>query len=482
MLDLRPVGHVIGLLLLALGLTMIGPIVADLGTGHPNAWAFVESAVITCTIGGLVALATANGVGDRLNLRQVFLLTVLTWIVLPVFAAVPFMVADTRLGPVEALFESMSGLSTTGATMISRLQEQSAGINLWRGVLHWLGGLGIVIVAMVFLPVMRVGGMQFFQSEGFDTLGKVMPRALDIASELLKIYLILTAVAFATFAVLGMTPFEAAVHAFSVVSTGGFSTTDASFAAFPGAPQYACIAFMFAASIPFVRLFQLMNGEARPLFRDSQVRAYLAILLLVTLAIVFWRLAVRGEFSEPVFRETLFNVVSIMSGTGFSTTDVMAWGTFPFVLLIMVGAIGGCTSSTGCSIKVFRYQVLWKCISVQIRRLYSTRRVEPIRLDGRRLDETILNSVILLFVLYIVVFWMLAVGLSLTGLSFIASVTGAWTAVFNVGPAFGPEVMSSGSLARFPDAAKVLMTVGMLLGRLEIITVLVLLLPRFWRD
>ena len=481
MIDLRPVGYIIGLLLAALGLAMLGPLVADLAAGNGHWPTFAESALISIVCGGLMALACSNGVTGGLTIRQSFLLTSATWIVLPVFGAIPFMLGETGLRPVDAIFEAVSGVTTTGTTVIVGLDDLPDGILLWRGVLQWLGGLGIVIVAMLFLPVMRVGGMQFFQTEGFDTQGKILPRALDIAAGLVNVYIVLTAATFAGFYLTGMTPFDAIIHAFTAVASGGFSTTDASFAAFSGSAQYVAVVAMILGTVPFVRLIQLAQGRVVPLWQDSQVRAYLTWTMIAVGLIVAYRMARETGLSEPLFRATLFNTVSIFSGTGYTSQDMMLWGGFPLVVLFCVGAIGGCTSSTGCSIKVFRYQILFRVLAAQIQRLHSANRVVVIRLDGRKVPETVLDSVILLFTLFVISLGLLSVAISLTQVSFLASLTGAWTAIFNIGPVFGAEVSSSGAIPNFPDAAKWLMSFGMLLGRLEIIAFIVLFLPRFWR-
>lgn len=481
MIDVRPVGYVIGLLLVALGLAMLGPMVADLAAGNGHWPAFAEAAIVTVAVGGLAALASANGVGDGLTVRQSFLLTTGTWLILPLFGALPFMLGATDLALVDAVFEAVSGVTTTGTTVLVGLDTLPSGILLWRAVLQWLGGLGIVIVAMLFLPVMRVGGMQFFQTEGFDTHGKILPRALDIAWALLNIYLGLTFATFLGYVLTGLPLFEAATHAFTTVATGGFSTTDQSFGAFGPGAHYVCIVAMILASVPFVRLIQLSQGQAAPLFRDSQVRAYLSWIAIAALAIALYRMVASGSTDETAFREALFNTVSIFSGTGYGAGDVPGWGAFPLVVLFCVGAIGGCTSSTGCSIKVFRYQILIRAISAQIRRINSANRVVGVRLDGRKVDDSVIDSVILLFTLFLTTFGILVAALSLTGLSVMAAVTGAWTAIFNIGPAFGAEVGMTGAVDGFPEPAKWLMIGGMIVGRLEVISVIVLLMPRFWR-
>lgn len=482
MLDLRPVGYVIGLLVTAMGVAMLGPLLFDLVEDDPEWKTFLQSAAITISAGLSLALSCASGAKSGLNIRLAFILTTVAWVAMPIFGAIPFLLGETELRFVDAVFESMSGMTTTGATAIEGLEFHSYGILLWRGILQWLGGLGIVIVAMIFLPVMKVGGMQFFQSEGFDTLGKSLPRALDIAKGLLWTYFSLTVICALAYFIAGMNAQESIVHAFTTIATGGYSTSDASFAAFPGAPQYVAALFMFLASVPFIRFIQIFAGDPKPLFQDAQVRAYLVWTLYAVGLIVIFRMTSHGDYSEEMFRSTLFNVVSIFSGTGYGDGDVLAWGPFAFAVLFCVGAIGGCSGSTGCSVKVFRYQIMLRAIGAQIRRLYSPNRVVPVRYDGRSVSTEVMDSIMLLFTCFILSFGVLIVLMGMTGLSFLASVTGAWTAIFNIGPVWGPEVAASGAVQSFPDAAKWTMVAGMLLGRLEVVSVLVLVLPRFWRN
>ncbi|MGI1662757.1 TrkH family potassium uptake protein [Palleronia sp. KMU-117] len=480
MIDLRPVGYVIGLLVAALGVTMLVPMTVDFAAGDDNGWAFLESAIVTIFFGGLLALACANGVGKSLTIQQAFLLTTGVWAVAPAFGALPFILGAPQVRLVDAYFEAMSGVTTTGSTVLVGLDDLPMGTNLWRGVLQWLGGLGIIIVAMLFLPVMKVGGMQFFRSEGFDTLGKVLPRALDISAALLRIYIAMTLIFAIVYYALGMSGFDAIVHSLTTISTGGFSTRDFSFAEFQGAPEYAATLFMVLASVPFIRFVQLMQGHGRPLFVDVQVRAYVRWILYASGAIAVFLVA-GGAAIEPTLRESLFNVVSTFSGTGYTSTDVTLWGSFPFVILLLVGAIGGCTASTGCSIKVFRYLVLFEAIKSQIRQMYSPNMVTIPTLEGRRIEPDVINSVILLFSLFILSFGTLSVLLAMTGLEMRTAITASWTSVFNIGPAFGPEVGPTGAMNAFPDSAKWLMSFGMLIGRLEMVSVLVIFTARFWR-
>jgi trk system potassium uptake protein TrkH len=480
MIDLRPVGYVIGLLVAALGVTMLAPMALDFASGDDNGWAFLESAIVTVLFGGLLALACANGVGKSLTIQQAFLLTTGVWAVAPAFGALPFILGAPEARFVDAYFEAMSGVTTTGSTVFVGLDTLPMGTNLWRGILQWLGGLGIIIVAMLFLPVMKVGGMQFFRSEGFDTLGKVLPRALDISAALLRIYIAMTLIFAVVYYALGMSGFDAVVHGLTTISTGGFSTRDHSFAEFQGAPEYAAALFMVLASVPFIRFVQLIQGNVRPLFVDVQIRAYVRWILYATGAIAVFLVAGGAEI-EPTVREAFFNVISTFSGTGYSSTDVTVWGSFPFVILLLVGAIGGCTASTGCSIKVFRYLVLFEAIKSQIRQMYSPNMVTIPTLEGRRIEADVINSVILLFSLFILTFGTISVLLAMTGLEMRTAITAAWTSVFNIGPAFGPEVGPTGAMNAFPDSAKWLMSFGMLLGRLEMVSVLVIFTARFWR-
>ena len=481
MFDMRPVGYLVGLMVMAMGLTMGLPLLVDIAEGREHWPVFAESMIVTCLAGGLVALSCRNAVGRGLNIQQAFLLTTSVWVALPFFGAMPFMLGETQLGFADAFFESMSGMTTTGTTVIAGLDDLPKGLLLWRGILQWLGGLGIVIVALVFLPEMRVGGMQFFRAEGFDTLGKALPRTADISKGVLNVYLGLTALFAMSYLALGMGAFDATVHALTTVSTGGFSTKDASFGAFPGSPQYAAALFMILASIPFVRLMQLVHGNAAPFWRDTQVRTYVRWLFYAFLLVAAYDILAFGRFEEARLRERLFNLVSVFSGTGYGDGDVTAYGHFPFAILIIVGAIGGCTSSTGCSIKIFRYQIMLRALGQQARRIFYPSSVMVLRHEGRRVEDEVLQSVMLLFTMYILSLGFFSVALELTGLSLMESITGAWTAIFNIGPAFGARVGDTGSVQAFPEAAKGLMIVAMLMGRLEIIAVIVLLLPRFWR-
>ena len=481
MIDLRPVGYIIGMLTSVLGLTMLIPAAVDLGYGAAHWLVFVESAVLTTTAGALLALASRDGLARTLSIHQSFLLTSLVWLTLPFFGALPFMLGVPHLSLVDAYFEAMSGLTTTGTTAIPHLDGLPPGVNLWRGLLQWLGGLGIIIVAMIFLPVMKVGGMQFFRSEGFDTLGKILPRAMDISTALIRIYVGLTIACALTYLGLGMKGFDAIMHALTTMSTGGFSNYDASFATYKGAPEYAASVFMALAAMPFIRFVQVMRGDTLPLWRDPQVRAFLRWMGYAIAIIVLYRM-IRHEASFwPTLREVTFNVVSTFTGTGYASEDVTQWGHLAFTILLISGLIGGCTASTACSVKVFRYQILFASVKAQLGRIHSPHAVFTPRFQGRTIEDDVLNSVMTFFVFFIVSLGVFAVALGLTGLDFVTSLSGAATALANVGPGLGDIIGPAGNFASLNDAAKWILIFAMLIGRLEIVAVFVLFTFSFWR-
>jgi trk system potassium uptake protein TrkH len=481
MIDLRPVGYVIGLLVAALGLTMVIPLFVDIAEGRGHWPAFAESAILSVVIGSLTALACQNGIREGLTLQQTFLLTTGVWAALPVFGALPFILGATEASFIDAFFEAMSGLTTTGSTVFSGLDDMPRGILLWRGILQWLGGVGIIVVAMVFLPELRVGGMQIFRSESFDTMGKILPRATAIAAQISVVYVALTVICALTYLILGMGAFDATVHALTTVSTGGFSTRDASFGAFSGPMEYAASVFMILAALPFVRYVQLLNGNRVAIFRDSQIRAFvLTITVLVAVAFV----ALVNMFPnhwEQSLREALFNITSIMSGTGYASANYMTWGAFLITIFFFVGLIGGCAGSTSCSIKIFRYQILFAAVRTQIRRIHSPNGVFSPRYEGRPITGDDMGSVMSFFVFFTVSMGLLAAALALTGLDFVTSLSGAATALANIGPGLGDVIGPAGNFGPLNDTAKWMLVAGMLIGRLELMAVYAILTVQFWR-
>ena len=481
MLDPRPVGYVVGLLVAVLGAAMLGPMALDLAVGNGEWHVFAETAIVTVLTGALMALACANGVGPRLSIQQTFLVTTGVWLVMPVFGALPFMLGATEAGFTDAYFEAMSGLTTTGSTVFTGLDDLPHGLLLWRGLLQWMGGIGIIVVAMVFLPELRVGGMQIFRSEAFDTLGKILPRAGQIASSISVIYVAMTFACGLVYASLGMDALDAVVHAMTTIATGGFANSDSSFGAYSPGAQYAASGFMLLACLPFVRYVQLAAGTARPILRDPQIRAFLATAAVIVTALTAWRLLLTDVRGEEAVRTTLFNAVSILTGTGYASRDYMQWGSFPVAAMFFIGLIGGCAGSTTCSVKMFRYQLLLAAISAQIRQIHQPHGVFQARYDGRPISEDVMSSVMVFFTLFILSLGLFSVGLGATGLDFVTSVSGAATALGNIGPGLGDEIGPAGNFAGLDGAAKWMLSLAMLVGRLELVVVYALLTRAFWR-
>ncbi len=481
MLDLRPVGYVIGLLIAALGATMLFPMLIDIAEGAGHWTAFFEASVISIVVGGLVALACANGVKRSLTIQQTFLLTTGVWVALPLFGAIPFMTGATQASFTNAMFEAMSGLTTTGSTVLTGLDDLPKGLLFWRALLQWIGGVGIIVVAMVFLPELRVGGMQIFRSEAFDTLGKILPRATEIASRISVIYFTLTIACAFAYLAMGMTPFDATTHAMTTMSTGGFSNYDASFRTFTTGEEYIATVFMILAALPFVRYVQLLNGTAQPLLKDPQIRGFLMTLAIIVGMLAFWHWGLGGANKDASFREILFNVASIMTGTGYASVDYTLWGPFAVAVFFFIGLIGGCAGSTSCSIKIFRYQLLFSSIKAQVGRIHSPHGLFAPRYGGRPVGEDVLSSVMAFFVLFVVSLGIIAILLALTGLDFVTSISGASTALANIGPGLGPIIGPAGNFSTLGESAKWILIAAMLIGRLELMAVYVLFTLKFWR-
>ena len=482
MIDMRPVGYVIGILVIFLGLTMFAPLIVDLGEDNGHWPVFATSAAVTIVSGGFLALASSNGTHVGLDIQKTFLLTTLVWVVLSIFASIPFLLGFTNATIVDAIFEAVSGITTTGSTVFSELEKLPKGLLLWRGILQWLGGIGIIVVAMVFLPELRVGGMQIFRAEGFDTLGKILPRATMIAFQISIIYVGITIACGLAYVLAGMSFFDAVVHAFTTVATGGFSNHDDSFSVFSWKVEYVAILFMILSALPFVRYVQLINGQGTAIFKDPQVKTFIVLICaLVLLSTLVLSLQLNLSL-ELVFRKALFNITSIMTGTGYASTDYMLWGGFLVSLLFFVGLVGGCAGSTTCSVKIFRYQIVFASIASQLKRIQSPNGIFIPRYQGRQISDDILNSVLTFFVVFFASLGILAVLLSLTGLDFITSLSGAAAALGNIGPGLGETIGPDGNFSSLNETAKWLLVAGMLIGRLELMAVYILFTLKFWRN
>lgn len=481
MIDIRPVGYRLGWLVLILGTTMIAPLLLDLVDRNPNAQAFALAAVVSIVVGAGVAVACASPGAPALDLRQGFLLTTTAWVVYPAFVALPLMLGAPGLSFTDAYFEGTSAMTTTGGTVIVGLDALPRGVLLWRGIAQWLGGIGVILLAMILLPVLNIGGMQLLRNADFDTLGKIMPRAKSIALSIGAAYVVLTAACALGYVWAGMSGFDSVVHAMTTIATGGMANYDSSFAGFSPAAQYVGTAFMLLGALSFIRYVQLARGDAGALVRDTQIRTFLALYAGFALALV----AARALNGEPVGwatgREVLFNLASVITTTGYASTDYSLWGPLAQALFFCAMMICACSGSTAGGPKVFRYQLLVGAIVGEVRRVHSPNVVHIPHFQGQPVSGEVLDSVVAYFMFYFLTLGVGAVTLVLLGLDPVSAITGAAACLSNVGPGLGPVLGPGGSYAGLPDPAKWVCSILMILGRLEILTAYVLVTASFWR-
>ena len=480
--DTRPVFFIVGALISVLAAAMMMPIIVDLRVGNPDWIVFAIASAVTLSFGVQVMLTNRTS-WEALNLHQTFLLTALAWTIVCAFASIPFMVSQIKLSPADAYFEAMSALTTTGSTVISGLDKLPPGLLLWRSLLQWLGGIGIIGMGIAILPFLRVGGMQLFRSESSDRSDKVAPRASDLAVAVTWIYLTLTVACIGALALAGMSWFDAINHAMTAVSTGGFSTRDASIAGWENpAIEWVLIVFMMFGGMPFVRFISLVKKGPRPFWADSQIVWYVSFLATVSVAMAVWLSWTQDTPWLDAIRLTTFNVVSVVTTTGYASADYTLWGPMAMVAFFILTFVGGCTGSTSGGLKIFRFEILFIVLRMLQRRLYSPNLVIPLSYNRRPFGADIMISVMSFGFVYMTSVFILALLLSFLGLDMITAISGAATAVSNVGPGLGPIIGPSGNFASLPDGAKWLLAFGMLLGRLEFFTVLVVLSPAFWRQ
>lgn len=481
LIDYRPILFICGILMATLALAMLVPAAVDAMVGNPDWQVFATSAAVTLFIG--VSLILTNRTrGGALSLRQGFVLTTAAWIVIAAFGALPFAFSDLELTYTNAFFEAMSGITTTGSTVIGGLDYVAPGILLWRGLLQWLGGIGIIVMAVAVLPMLQVGGMQLFRMESSDKSEKVMPRATEIASGIGLIYLALTAICATAYLVAGMTAFEAIIHAMTTISTGGYSTSDASIGYFGSMTiDWIAVVFMILGGMPFVLYLKAVRGDPAALWRDSQVRWFLSIVVIAVAMLAVYQTWRNGVPPLEAIRSSAFNAVSVVTTTGYATQDFGLWGSFAVPTFFFLIFIGGCAGSTSGAIKIFRFQVLYETARTQARRLVQPHGVFIAYYNGKPIPDPLAESVMSFFFMFMLCFGLLALGLGLVGLDFLTAVSGAATAIANVGPGLGDIIGPAGNFYSLPDQAKWLLSAGMLLGRLELFTVLVLFAPSFWR-
>ncbi len=478
----KTVFFIIGVLLVIMGFAMLVPYAIQL-IYNENSHSFIASAFTTIFFGILFILANIEK-EFKLNLQQTFLFSALAWFMVAVFGALPFILSSSPLSFSEAFFESMSGITTTGSTVISDLDGSPKSILLWRALMQWLGGIGIVVMAITILPLLKVGGMQLFKMEGPDSTEKILPRTIEVATILILTYLVLTITCAIFYWFLGMSFFDSIAHSMTTIATGGFSTHNESIGFFKN-PNIEIVAsiFIILGSIPFIAYLKFLKGNKSIFFQDFQIRG-LIYLIFLSIIIMFLYLFLNNEeisFFDKL-RISSFNVISILSGTGYVTDDFSLWGKFSLIFFLFLMFVGGCAGSTACGIKIFRLQMLLSYLSNQIKRLIYPNSIIIFKYNNQKISDQFINSVIIFIFAFLLIFLIIALLLSISGLDFLTSVSGAASAISNVGPGLGDVIGPNGNYKSIPDLSKWILSFGMLLGRLELFAVLVLFFPSFWRN
>ncbi len=478
-----PVLFVQGILLSILAVTMVPALWLMYADASPQRGGFAIGAAITLGSGLLLALSSGRQ-QFNLSIRQMFVLTTASWSSICLFGALPYYFGIEQLTFSDALFESVSGITTTGATVLSGLDTLPRGFLLWRAMQHWLGGIGIVVIAIAILPFLSIGGMRLFKTESSDWSDKVAPRAGSVAKSVGVVYLALSLLCASGYLLGGMGWFDAITHAMSTVSTGGFANYDASFGHFAEMPVilWTAVIFMLLGGMPFTLYVALLRNRRVDLFRDQQVRGFLTSAVAISLTL-FIALLFAGETrtTDQLFTHAVFNVVSILTTTGFASTDYTLWGPFAVAIFFIIAFIGGCSGSTSGGLKIFRLQIGVVLLNHQLKQLLHGNGIFTQKYNGRRISDELVSSITAFSFFFLITIAVLTLLLAALGLDLVTALTGAASAVANVGPGLGPIIGPAGNFQPLPDTAKWLLSIGMLIGRLEIMTVLVLFTSAFWR-
>ena len=487
LLDIRPVLYINGFLLLILALAMGLPAVADLAVGlragGQGEWPAFAAGAFCSALAGLALILANQGKGEpALHTREAFLLTVTSWILVSLLGAVPFALCSLKMSPTDAVFEAVSGLTTTGATVLHGLDHAPRAVLMWRAMLNWLGGVAIIVTAVTLLPALRIGGMQLFRMESSDKADRVKPRFSQVAWGVLGVYSLFTFILVGALLTAGMTPLQAVCHAMSSLSTGGFSTSDQSLGSFGDGARWICVIGMIIGGGSFHLYVAPWKRGQWAIFKDSQIRWYLMTMLFFALSLTFWNWAVRNMGAYEAFRTSFFNVVAVLTTTGYHTNDYDSWGGFAEIVFFMMAFVGGCTGSAAGGIKIFRYEVLFAMVRVHARRLLHPHGVFVIRFNDMPVSDLVLRSVLTFVMFYFFSFAGLSVLLTMTGLDDMTSLSAAAAALGNVGPGLGKIVGPGHDYGSLTNAAKWLLSGGMMLGRLEVATVMILFFPGFWRE
>ncbi len=480
MYNYKTVFYTLGTLQIILGIFMLIPVIIQLLFNELDS-GFVSASIITIIFGVLFFLSNLDH-NKTIDLPQAFILTALSWLSIAIFGSLPFIFSSLNLSFTDAFFESMSGITTTGSTILTDLDNAPKGILLWRAILQWLGGIGIILMAITLMPIMNIGGMQLFKISANDNAEKILPKSKEVSLRLIVIYTILTLVCAFFYKMFGMNYFDSLTHSMTTIATGGFSNYNNSIGYFNSALiELNAIIFIILGSIPFITYIKYLSGDKNVFFKDSQINFFIKT-IIISVIIIFIFLLFKYSGSEILlFRQVVFNVVSILTGTGYVTTNYSNWGGFPLIFFLILMFIGGCAGSTACGLKIFRIHILYKFFVIQLKKYIFPRGVFVLKYGDNLLNDKFISSIISFVFLYIVIFFVITALLSISGLDFITAVSGAATSISNVGPGLGGMIGPNGNFSLLPDFSKWILSVGMILGRLELFAIIVLFIPSFWR-
>ena len=480
MSNYKTVFFTLGILLIILGVAMIVPVVFQLIYNEFDS-TFITSGIITITFGILFFLSNIDHL-KLINTQQAFLLTALSWLSIATFGSLPFFFSGLNLSITDSFFESMSGITTTGATILNNIESSPKGILVWRSMLQWLGGIGVILMAITLMPIMNIGGMQLLKISAYDTSEKILPKSKEISKTLITVYISLTFLCALFYKIFGMNTFDSLTHSMTTIATGGFSNYDQSIGYFNNAYiEIVSIIFILLGSIPFILYIKFISDDKKIIFKDEQVKLFFKLTLISILVLFFYLIIVNNSIFEIHLRSVIFNVVSILTGTGYVTKEFDQWGNFPLIFFLILMFIGGCAGSTTCGIKIFRVHILYYFIRNQLIKIIYPRAIINLKYNNSKVEDKLIASIVSFIYLYILIFFVLASMLTLTGLDFITSISGAASSLSNVGPGLGSEIGPNSNYSGLPDPSKWLLSVGMILGRLEIFAILIIFLPSFWR-
>ena len=481
MRDFRPILNILGLLLCIESFALLIPMFFDLVNSNSDWKQFFYISCLTFLFGFVLYIGFKTE-KMKIDLRQAFLLTILSWFLIALFGSLPFIYSSSSLNFTDAFFESISGITTTGSTVITNLDDLTEGILIWRSFLQWFGGIGIIVLALAILPTLQIGGMQLLHMEHDDPYEKTLPKVNQFVFEIVLIYLLLTFICGFFYFIAGMSIFDSVAHAMTTIATGGFSTHDNSFGNFNSAKiEWISIIFMIIGSLPFVVYLKIVHGNWKNFFQDDQIKLFFILIILIVGVVTLWLSLNSNENIFYLFRSSAFNITSILTGTGYSSSNFNLWGGFGLVIMFMIMFIGGCAGSTTGGVKIFRLLLLFRAALSQIKKLTHPHGVFVTTFNQKTVAEDTFNSVMNFFFMYILIFIFASCLLSFFGLDFLTSISASASAISNVGPGLGNTIGPLGNYNSLPFQAKWVLSITMLVGRLEIFTFLVLLSVSFWK-